>query len=125
MVREDTDIGGIEAAAAPKVVRWAMLFALPLLLSIGSQAFAATHFTTHNVLPTIRGADLDAAEAKRQVLFKQMLADPGNVELALQYADLSSQVGDLEGAISTLERLLIFAPKVAQLNYELDRKSVV
>src|SRR5262249_3866057 len=51
--------------------------------------------------------------------FKQMLADPGNVQLALKYAELSSQVGDLEGAVSTLERLLIFAPKVARLNFEL------
>ena len=121
MVRGVADTSGMGMAAIVKIgVRWGVILTLPLSLLIGSPAIAAAQSTaTHNVLPTVRGAELDAAEVKRQALFKQMLADPGNVDLALQYADLSSQVGDLEGAISTLERLLIFAPKVAQLNYEL------
>jgi len=62
-----------------------------------------------------------AIEAQRQALFAKMLADPGNVDLALQYAALSSAAGDLEGAVSTLERLLIFAPNLSRLNYELGR----
>lgn len=58
-------------------------------------------------------------EASRQALFKKMMAAPANVDLALQYAELSAQMGDLEGAVSTLERLLIFAPHLARLNFEL------
>jgi hypothetical protein len=56
---------------------------------------------------------------KRQALFQKMLADPGNAELALAYARLAAESGDLEGAVSTLERLLIFSPNVAALNLEL------
>jgi len=59
------------------------------------------------------------AEASRQALFQKMMTAPSNVDIALQYAALSAQMGDLEGAVSTLERLLIFAPHVARLNFEL------
>ena len=41
-----------------------------------------------------------------------MLQDPSNLDVAFEYASLSSQVGDYEAAISTLERMLIFAPKL-------------
>lgn len=59
------------------------------------------------------------ARAARQALFRQVLADPGNVKLALAYAKLAASTGDLEGAVSTLERLLIVAPDVAALDLEL------
>ncbi|MEP7240869.1 MAG: tetratricopeptide repeat protein [Devosia sp.] len=72
-----------------------------------------------NVEPQLTGPQLADIEAQRKALFQKMLAEPSNVDLALQYAELSSQTGDLEGAISALERLLIFAPQVARLNYEL------
>jgi tetratricopeptide (TPR) repeat protein len=61
----------------------------------------------------------DSGAAARQALFQKVLADPGNVKLALAYAKLAAQTGDLEGAVSTLERLLIFSPEVAALNLEL------
>jgi tetratricopeptide (TPR) repeat protein len=60
-----------------------------------------------------------SARAARQALFRQVLADPGNVKLALAYAKLAAANGDLEGAVSTLERLLIVAPDVAALDLEL------
>lgn len=60
-----------------------------------------------------------SARNARQALFKQVLADPGNVKLALAYARLAAATGDLEGAVSTLERLLIVAPDVAALDLEL------
>ena len=34
-----------------------------------------------------------------------MLQDPSNLDVAFEYASLSSQVGDYEAAISTLERM--------------------
>ncbi len=58
-------------------------------------------------------------EAERQQLFKQMLARPDNLQTALAYAALSVRVGDLEGAVSTLERLLIFSPGLPRLQMEL------
>src|SRR5690348_16770725 len=92
----------------------ALLFAIAVGLS-ASVVNAAQ--PASNVPPQVSGTELSTIEAERTALFRKMLSDPGNVKLALRYAELSSQAGDLEGAISTLERLLIFAPDVAQLNY--------
>jgi cytochrome c-type biogenesis protein CcmH/NrfG len=58
-------------------------------------------------------------EARRQALLQQMLQDPSNLDVAFEYASLSSQVGDYEAAISTLERMLIFAPNTPRLQLEL------
>lgn len=58
-------------------------------------------------------------EARRKALFQTMLDQPGNLDAAFEYAALSSQVGDLEGAIATLERMLIFAPGLPRLQLEL------
>jgi len=55
----------------------------------------------------------------RDALFTQMMADPDNVRLALEYARLAADAGDLEGAVSTLERLRIFAPDSAEIQYQL------
>jgi cytochrome c-type biogenesis protein CcmH/NrfG len=54
-------------------------------------------------------------EARREALLRQMLARPSDLDLAFEYATLSSQVGDYEGAISTLERMLIYAPNTPRL----------
>ncbi len=48
-----------------------------------------------------------------------MLADPSNLDIAFRYAALSSEAGDLEAAISTLERMLIYAPGLPRLQLEL------
>ncbi len=58
-------------------------------------------------------------EARRDVLLKQMIARPNDLDLAFEYATLSSQVGDYEGATSTLERMLIYAPNTPRLQLEL------
>jgi thioredoxin-like negative regulator of GroEL len=39
-----------------------------------------------------------------------MLQNPGDLDIAFEYVELSTQVGDYEGALSTLEGMLIFAP---------------
>ena len=58
-------------------------------------------------------------QAERQQLFNQMMQQPDNLEIAFSYASLSVRVGDLEGAVSTLERMLIFSPGLARLQMEL------
>jgi len=63
--------------------------------------------------------DRAGIEARRQALFQRMLTDPSNLDLAFEYAALSEQVGDLEAAISTLERMLVFAPGLPRLQFEL------
>ena len=80
---------------------------------------AANAAAPPNVTPQASGKTLGDLQAERQALFKQILANPGDVALTLKYAELSSEAGDLEGAISALERILIFAPQVAEINYQL------
>ena len=74
-------------------------------------------------LPLFAAPDAGVAapdiEARRQALLRQMLQDPSNLDVAFEYASLSSQVGDYEAAISTLERMLIFAPNTPRLQLEL------
>lgn len=48
-----------------------------------------------------------------------MLANPADLDVAFEYATLSAQAGDLEAAVSTLERMLIFAPGQPRLQLEL------
>jgi tetratricopeptide (TPR) repeat protein len=64
-------------------------------------------------------AELDQLQARRKTLFQQMLANPTNLDVAFEYAGLSARVGDVEAAIATLERMLIFAPGLPRLQLEL------
>ena len=72
-----------------------------------------------NVPPQAGAASVPALNAQRAALFKRMMANPADIDLAFEYASLSSRAGDLEAAISTLERMLIFAPDLARLKLEL------
>ncbi|MGH6737013.1 MAG: tetratricopeptide repeat protein [Methyloceanibacter sp.] len=59
------------------------------------------------------------SEARREALLREMLARPNDLDLAFEYAKLSSEAGDYEAAISTLERMLIYAPNTPRLQLEL------
>ncbi len=48
-----------------------------------------------------------------------MLQQPDDLDAAFKYAELSVRAGDLEAAVSTLERMLIFAPGLPRLQLEL------
>jgi tetratricopeptide (TPR) repeat protein len=69
--------------------------------------------------PDSTPASRDQIEDRRQALLRLMLQDPTNLDVAFEYAALSSQVGDYEAAVSTLERMLIFAPNTPRLQLEL------
>jgi tetratricopeptide (TPR) repeat protein len=78
--------------------------------------------------PSLAASDSSAAvqrlgpsdlEARRQTLLRQMINNPGDLDLAYDYAQLAAQVGDYEGAISTLERVLIYSPNTPRLELEL------
>jgi hypothetical protein len=81
------------------------------LLSMGLLAAA--------VLLPADGQAANALEERRQALFKIMLQAPDNLDVAFEYAALSVQAGDLEGAIATLERMLIYAPGLPRVQLEL------
>ena len=101
-----------------RVGRVVAVFAIFAFGSEGALA-AAAKADPNNVAAQLSGTDLTQAEAKRKVLLARMMADPSNLDIAFDYAALSSQVGDLEGAISTLERMLIYAPGLPRLDLEL------
>src|SRR5680860_1615751 len=60
-----------------------------------------------------------ALESRRDTLLSQMLAPPNDLDLAFEYVKLSTEAGDYEGAISTLERMLIYAPGTPRIQLEL------
>lgn len=67
----------------------------------------------------VGGAQTTTIQTRRDQLFKSMLSRPDDLDAAFEYAALSAQVGDLEAAVSTLERMLIFAPGLPRLQLEL------
>ncbi len=75
--------------------------------------------SSENVAPRLGGQSKETIEAERKKLFAQMMARPDDLDTAFEYAALSSQAGDLEGAVSTLERMLIYAPGLPRLQLEL------
>ena len=48
-----------------------------------------------------------------------MYEDPSDLDLATKFVELAIAVGDLEGAIAALERMLIFEPDLPQVRMEL------
>lgn len=69
--------------------------------------------------PSVDPATSRQLAERRATLFQRMLAAPDDLDTAFEYAALSTQLGDIEGAISTLERMLIFAPGLPRLQLEL------
>ena len=51
--------------------------------------------------------------------FETMFKDPANLEKTFSFAGLAIQAGDFEGAISSLERMLILDPNLPRVRYEL------
>ena len=72
----------------------------------------------NRVTPSIVSVPPTLKRAGKRLLAR-MLQNPADLDTAFEYAELSSQVGDYEAAISTLERMLIFAPNTPRLQLEL------
>ena len=51
--------------------------------------------------------------------FETMFKDPANLEKTFSFAGLAIKAGDFEGAISSLERMLILDPNLPRVRYEL------
>ncbi len=91
-------------------------------------AVAVAGLVMGGAMPSIAASDSNIAvkrlgppdvEARREAMLQQMIARPSDLDLAFTYANLSAQVGDYEAAISTLERMLIYAPNTPRLQLEL------
>lgn len=60
------------------------------------------------------GSEYDAA-------FDAMLANPTDLDIAFRFAMIARAAGDAEGAVGTLERMLILNPALPIIHYELAR----
>ena len=51
--------------------------------------------------------------------FQDMYQDPADLDKATSYIELAIAIGDLEGAVAALERMLIFEPDLPQVRMDL------
>src|SRR5262245_58373175 len=56
---------------------------------------------------------------EQQALFQRTFKEPGNLDVAFRYAEVSTQLGDFEAAIGALERMLFFNAKLPRVRLEL------
>ncbi len=88
-------------------------------LALGLAAFSMSPPVQAQDQPQDQAASFAALEARRDALFQATLADPANLDIAFAYAMTSAELGDFEAAISTLERMLVFAPGLPRIHLEL------
>ncbi len=73
-----------------------------------------------NVAPAITDpVALAKVQEQRDAVFKKMFADPTNLTLLFEYANLSILVGDLEAAIGVFEQMLIYDNELPRIRLEL------
>ncbi|MBS0517167.1 MAG: tetratricopeptide repeat protein [Proteobacteria bacterium] len=51
--------------------------------------------------------------------FQAMMKQPANLDVLFRFATIASQTGDLEGAVSALERMLLISPDLPRVRLEL------
>ncbi len=71
--------------------------------------------------PAARAQDAPpgSVQARYDAAFQETLRDPGNLDALFRFAGLALETGDLEGAISALERMLILNPDQPRVRLEL------
>lgn len=89
------------------------------VMATDAGAQSSAEVAPKSVVAPQQGVDVVQVQARRRVLFERMLEKPDDLDAAFEYAALSVQAGDLEAAISTLERMLIFSPGLPRLQLEL------
>src|SRR5712664_1915000 len=64
---------------------------------------------------------VSSSELKRQydAAFQETLSKPADLDVLFRFAGLATQVGDLEGAVSALERMLLINPNLPRVRLEL------
>ena len=87
-----------------------------------ARAFAGVLLLIAGLTATNAAAQTLTAEqlaARQQALLQVMLQQPDNLDTAFEYATISARLGDFEAAISTFERMLVYAPGLPRVELEL------
>ncbi|ODA68396.1 hypothetical protein A7A08_00219 [Methyloligella halotolerans] len=92
----------------------AIMAALCVVLCGCAPAFAST-----STVAKAQPLTPSQIESRREAMLVEMMARPNDLDLAFEYVKLSKMAGDLEGAVSTLERMLIYQPNTPQIQLEL------
>jgi cytochrome c-type biogenesis protein CcmH/NrfG len=66
--------------------------------------------------PAAAGGDL---QHQYDEAFQEMLRQPANLDVLFKFASLASKTGDLEGAVSALERMLLIDNNLPRVRLEL------
>jgi len=113
------------AAAAPffgaaTLFRLVVLFGAVVLSPVAAVAQSGPSSQAAPAADTGQSAVAEASLRARQAqLLAAMLADPADLDIAFDYATVSTRLGDYEAAIATFERMLIYAPGLPRIQLEL------
>ena len=67
----------------------------------------------------VRGDDTENLRQSYDQAFQEMYKDVGNLDKTFHFAEVAAQVGDLEGAIAALERMLLLDPNLPTVRMQL------
>ena len=67
----------------------------------------------------VRGDDTESLRQSYDQAFQEMYKDVGNLDKTFHFAEIAAQVGDLEGAIAALERMLLLDPNLPTVRMQL------
>lgn len=96
------------------VTLFRITLSIVLIVLVGTSMAAPARAQTAGEI----SSDRDLQKAYDEA-FAAMMADPQNLDKTFAFASLASQKGDLEGAISALERMLFINPDLPRVKLEL------
>ena len=111
--REARPARATRSAARPRRIFGPAAALLIAILMGASDAAAQT--TADQSAPATRAQ----LEAEYHQAFEQMLKNPADLDLTFRFAELASELGNYEAAISALERMLLFNPDLPRVRFEL------
>lgn len=97
------------------MIRLGRCASLVAVLLAGSLCSIVTNRPALAQTSTVSAAD----EAEYDTAFQEMLRKPSDLDVLFKFAMIASKTGDLEGAISALERMLVVDPNLPRVRLEL------
>jgi hypothetical protein len=93
-------------------------------MGLGFRALAAVGTALFLTVASSASAQVPAGASPQlrsqyDTLFQRILADPANLDANFQFAEVATQLGDLEAAIGALERIIFYNPDLPRVRLEL------